>query len=232
MGSAPVSAPAGPQEGKNLNYERLYSYRFRDIDQDARIAVWREIGPHVHGLMGEPRRVLDPAAGRGEFIGAIPAEETWAVDEVSYPEAAHKPDTTVITSPIMDAELPDAHFDGVFVSNFLEHLPDQDGIAAFLEKMNRAMERGGRIAIMGPNYRYCADQYWDCADHYVALTHIAISEHLYAAGFDPDRIIPRYLPYSFRGILPPSPQLTRLYLRATPAWRLLGKQFLVIGRKE
>ncbi len=215
-----------------MNYERLYSYRFRDIDQDGRAAVWREIAPHVHGLMGSPQKVLDPAAGRGEFIGSVPAKETWAVDEVSYPEAAHKDDTKVVISPIMDAELPTRHFDGVFVSNFLEHLPDQEAIAAFLEKMNQTMEPGGRIAIMGPNYRYCAKEYWDCADHYVALTHIAIGEHLYAAGFEPERIVPRYLPYSFRGILPPSPALTRLYLRMSPAWRLLGKQFLVIGRKQ
>jgi hypothetical protein len=215
-----------------LNYERLYSYRFRDIDQDARVAVWKEIGPHVHGVMGKPRKVLDPAAGRGEFIGAVPAEETWAVDEVSYPEAAHKADTKVIVSPIMDAELPEGHFDGVYVSNFLEHLFTQEAISQFLEKMHRSMEAGGRIAIMGPNYRYCAKEYWDCADHYVALTHMAIAEHLYAAGFEPTRVIPRYLPYSFRGILPPSPQLTRLYLKTPLAWRLLGKQFLVVGTKQ
>lgn len=215
-----------------MNYERLYSYRFRDIDQDARVAVWKEIGPHVHGVMGKPRKVLDPAAGRGEFIGAVPAEETWAVDEVSYPEAAHKADTKVIVSPIMDAELPEGHFDGVYVSNFLEHLFTQEAISQFLEKMHRSMEAGGRIAIMGPNYRYCAKEYWDCADHYVALTHMAIAEHLYAAGFEPTRVIPRYLPYSFRGILPPSPQLTRLYLKTPLAWRLLGKQFLVVGTKQ
>jgi hypothetical protein len=214
-----------------MNYERLYHYRFREIDQDGRVAVWREISPHVHGLMGGPRKLLDPAAGRGEFIGASPAEETWAVDEVSYPEAEYKADTKVVVAPIMEAELPQDHFDGVYVSNFLEHLPDQEAIAVFLEKMRATMERGGRIAIMGPNYRYCAKEYWDCADHYVALTHVAIGEHLYAAGFEPERIIPRYLPYSFRGILPPSPALTRLYLRTPPAWRLLGKQFLVIGRK-
>jgi SAM-dependent methyltransferase len=214
-----------------VNYERLYSYRFRDIDQNARLAVWREIGPHVHGLMGSPEKVLDPAAGRGEFIGSVPAAETWAVDEVAYPEADHKPDTKVIVAPIMDAELPAGHFDGVYVSNFLEHLHDQEAIAAFLEKMHAAMAGGGRIAIMGPNYRYCAKEYWDCADHYVALTHVAIAEHLYAAGFEPERVIPRYLPYSFRGILPPSRTLTRLYLKTPPAWRLLGKQFLAIGRK-
>lgn len=215
-----------------MNYERLYHYRFRDIDQDGRVAVWREISPHVHELMGRPRKLLDPAAGRGEFIGASPAEETWAVDEVSYPEAEYKRDTEVVVAPIMDADLPRDHFDGVYVSNFLEHLPDQEAISAFLEKMRDLMEPGGRIAIMGPNYRYCAKEYWDCADHYVALTHVAIAEHLYAAGFEPERIVPRYLPYSFRGILPPSPALTRLYLRAPLAWRLLGKQFLAIGRKD
>jgi SAM-dependent methyltransferase len=131
----------------------------------------------------------------------------------------------------MEVELPAEHFDGVFVSNFLEHLHDQEAIAVFLEKMREAMTTGGRIAIMGPNYRYCSDEYWDCADHYVALTHVAIAEHLYAAGFEPERIFPRYLPYSFRGILPPSTALTRMYLRFRPAWKLLGKQFLVIGRR-
>lgn len=215
-----------------MNYDRLYSYRFRDIDQDARAAVWNEIAPHVHKLMGKPQTVLDPAAGRGEFIGAVPARETWAVDAVAYTEAAHKPDTHVIVAPIMESELPPAHFDGVFVSNFLEHLVDQGAIAAFLEKMHGAMQEGGRIAIMGPNFRYCADEYWDCADHYVALTHVGAGEHLYAAGFEPQRIIPRYLPYSFRGILPPSPTLTMAYLRMPLAWRLLGKQFLVIGAKS
>lgn len=214
-----------------MNYERLYHYRFRDIDQQGRQAVWGEIAPHVHGVMGGPQKVLDPAAGRGEFIGAVPAKETWAVDEVAYPEAAHRPDTKVIVSSIMDADLPQGHFDGVYVSNFLEHLHNQEAIAAFLEKMHGVMEQGGRIAIMGPNYRYCSDEYWDCADHYVALTHMAIGEHLYAAGFEPTRVIPRYLPYSFRGILPPSPALTRTYLKMPLAWKLLGKQFLVIGTK-
>ncbi len=215
-----------------MNFERLYAYRFRDIDQAGRLAVWGEIAPHVHEVMGRPQKVLDPAAGRGEFIGSVPARETWAVDAVAYDEAAYKADTKVVTASIMDAELPTAHFDGVFVSNFLEHLYDQEQIALFLEKVRDAMEAGGRIAIMGPNYRYCAGEYWDCADHYVALTHVAIGEHLYAAGFEPTRIIPRYLPYSFRGILPPSPTLTRLYLKAPVAWRLLGKQFLVIGEKR
>lgn len=213
-----------------MNFERLYSYRFRDIDQDKRAAVWGEIAPHIHGLMGSPSVILDPAAGRGEFVQAAPAEEAWAVDAVAYPEATYKPTTTIVTSRIMDADLPTGHFDGVFISNFLEHLPDQEAIAELLERLRETMKPGGRIAILGPNYRYCSGEYWDFADHYVALTHLAIAEHLYAAGFEPQTVIPRYLPYSFRSGLPPSPALTRMYLGFRPAWRLLGKQFLVIAK--
>jgi hypothetical protein len=214
-----------------MNFERLYNHRFQDIDQNGRVAVWKEISPHVHGIMGKPQKVLDPAAGRGEFIGAVDARETWAVDAVAYEQAHYKPDTKVITSMIMDAELPADHFDGIFISNFLEHLYDQEAIAAFLEKMYGTMESGGRIAILGPNYRYCAKEYWDYADHYIPLTHRAVDEHLYAAGFEIARTIPRYLPYSFRSALPASPKLTAAYLRMPLAWKLLGKQFLVIGRK-
>jgi 2-polyprenyl-3-methyl-5-hydroxy-6-metoxy-1,4-benzoquinol methylase len=213
-----------------MDYERLYAYRFRNVDQQSRLSVWRAIAPHVYRLMGSPDVVLDPAAGRGEFIGSIPARERWAVDEVAYQEAEQTAGVNVVTSRIMDAELPSAHFDGVFASNFLEHLFTQEAVYEFLVRMRDVMAPGGRIAIMGPNIRYCAKDYWDMADHYVPLTHLAVAEHLAAAGFEPEKIVPRYLPYSFNGILPPSPALTRAYLRLPLAWKLLGKQFLVIGR--
>ena len=141
------------------------------------------------------------------------------------------PGTRFVVGDATSVELPEAHFDGVFVSNFLEHLPTPDAVASFLEHMRDCMSPGGRIGIMGPNYRHCADVYWDCADHYLALTDVTIEEHLYAAGLTPRRTIGRFLPYSFRGRLPPSPRLTEAYLRMPPLWRLLGKQFLVIGER-
>lgn len=214
-----------------MNYERLYRYRFRDTDQQARTAVWREIAPFVHKQLGAPERVLDPAAGRGEFINAVPARERWAVDQVAYAEGTYEPGVRLVVSDIFDAELPNGHFGGVFVSNFLEHLLTQEAVATFLERMHAAMAPGGRIAIMGPNFRHCAKEYFDMADHTLIFTHRAIAEHLYAAGFEPERVEARFLPYSFTGRLPPSPLLTRAYLRTPAAWRLLGKQFLVIGRR-
>lgn len=214
-----------------MNYQRLYEYRFRDVDQRARAAVWREIAVSIHQHLGGPRTVLDPAAGRGEFINAVPATERWAVDQVAYAEGTYDPAVRSIVSDVFEAELPEDHFEGIFVSNFLEHLTTQEAVATFLERMRAATAPGGRIAIMGPNFRYCADEYFDMADHTLIFTHRAIAEHLYAAGYQPERIEPRFLPYSFTGRLPPSPALTRLYLRTPAAWRVLGKQFLVIGRR-
>jgi SAM-dependent methyltransferase len=226
---SPVSSAVGTQAG-DINYERMYEYRFRDVDQAGRQAVWGEIARYVHTRMGCPERVLDPAAGRGEFISAVPARERWGVDLVKQAdlEAAG---VRMMISDIMDAELPTGYFDGVFVSNFLEHLPDQNAVAALLGRLRGAMTPGGRIAIIGPNFRYCAKEYFDCADHTVILSHIAAAEHLHAAGFEVAVVIPRFLPYSFRGVLPPSPRLTSAYLRTPALWRLLGKQFFLIGRK-
>lgn len=215
-----------------MNYQRLYEYRFRNVDQGARAEIWNVIAQDIGGRLGNPRRVLDPAAGRGEFINAVAAEERWAVDQVSYAEGTYDPAVRAVVSDIFDAELPADHFDGIFVSNFLEHLLSQEATATFLEKMHGVTAPGGRIAILGPNFRYCSSQYFDMADHTLVYTHRAIAEHLYTAGYEPETIIPQFLPYSFTGRLPASPALTRLYLKSPMAWRLLGKQFLVIGRRN
>jgi SAM-dependent methyltransferase len=214
-----------------INYQRLYEYRFADVDQGARESVWNEIAAYVYGALGRPECVLDPAAGRCEFVSAVPARERWAVDEVAYPEAIADAGLTTVTADIMAADLPYEHFDGIFVSNFLEHLPDQQTIGSFLRRMHEVTRPGGRIAVLGPNFRYCARNYFDCADHNVALSHLAVAEHLHAAGFHVTRVTPRFLPYSFRGTLPASARLTRAYLHVPLAWRLFGRQFFVVAEK-
>jgi SAM-dependent methyltransferase len=214
-----------------VNHQRLYEYRFRDVDQQARAAVWREIGPFVHRRLGLPQRVLDPAAGRCEFLNAVDARERWGVDLVDYEERWADPGVKLLVGDVMEVDLPEDYFEGVWVSNFLEHLPDQEAVAAFLERMWSRMAPGGRIAIMGPNFRFCAKEYFDCADHTLILTHVGAAEHLYAAGYEIESVAPRFLPYSFRGRLPASAGLTRRYLATPAAWRVLGKQFLLVARR-
>jgi len=58
-----------------MDYERLYEYRFRGVAREARSRVWGEIAPYLYERMGRPACVLEPGAGYGEFIEAIPAAE-------------------------------------------------------------------------------------------------------------------------------------------------------------
>lgn len=184
-----------------IDYMRLYEFRHRNADQSARQAVWKVIASDIYERMGRPEVVLDPAAGRCEFINAVPARERWIVDRL---DQSQDRDASVkaIIADVLDADLPAEHFDGVFVSNFLEHLPNHEAIAEFLTQMRGTMRSGGRIAIMGPNFKYCYREYFDCADHVVALSHVSVEEHAYAAGFKIECVKARYLPYSFRGCFP------------------------------
>ena len=213
-----------------IDYRRLYEFRFQQVAQGARQGVWNEIAGWLHRALGRPERVLDPAAGRGEFISSVPATERWAVDLVDHDSEEWHPEVKRIVGDIRSVDLPDAYFDGILVSNLLEHFASQEEVAAFLARMLRCLQPGGRIAALGPNFRYCMRAYFDCADHTIALTHVSVAEHLYAAGFEVERVIPRFLPYSFRGRMPRSPWLVRAYLRFPIAWRLMGRQFLLIGR--
>lgn len=213
-----------------IDYERLYEYRLRGVDQPRRQAVWNEIAADVYRRMGSPASVLDPGAGRCEFINAVPAPERWAVDTMDLSEF-RDPQVKAVTGDLLDARLPESRFDGIFVSNLLEHLTAQEAIGTAMARLREWMAPGGTLAVLGPNFRYCAKEYFDCADHTLALTHVAVTEHMHAAGFDVHTVIPRFLPYSFRGLLPPSPLLTRVYLRVPALWRVLGKQFLVLGTK-
>jgi SAM-dependent methyltransferase len=229
-GEPPGSAdPAAPDPSGGLDYARLYEYRFKDVDQDARQRVWNEIARYLWERMGRPQRVLDPAGGRGEFVNAVPAPERWLIDVVDYAERRTDPGVRIVIGDLFEIDLPSSYFDAVFASNLLEHFRSPEDVARFLERMRATLAPGGVLALMGPNYKYCADEYFDCADHLLALTHVSVQEHLFAAGYRVQQVVPRFLPYSFRSRLPASPALTRLYLRAPALWRLQGKQFLILA---
>ena len=73
----------------------------------------------------------------------MPACDRWGVDLVRQGDV-ESAGVKMIIGDIMDVELPGKYFDGVFVSNFIEHLPDQDSVGTVLAKLRDAMRPGGR----------------------------------------------------------------------------------------
>ncbi len=215
-----------------MNYERIYRYRFQHVDQQKKLLTWGILAQFLYNKLGSPEKILDPAAGLCEFINAVPAKEKWAIDlNDEFISQYIQPDVKKIIGSNLEVEIPQNYFDAVFVSNFLEHLHSQEEVASFLEKMYQSIRPGGRIAIMGPNFKYVAKQYFDFADHTVILSELGVAEHLYGAGFNKIDITPRFLPLSFRGGLPVNKFLIKTYLQMPLAWRFIGKQFLLIAEK-
>lgn len=215
-----------------MNYERIYKYRFQDVNQEKKRITWSSISEFIYQKLGKPDRILDPASGLCEFINSVPSKEKWAVDlNEAFINAHAAEDVKKVVGNSLEVELPQNYFDGVFVSNFLEHLHSQEEVALFLERMHSFLKPGGRIAIIGPNFKYTSRQYFDFADHTVILSELGVSEHLYGAGFNKITTVPKFLPLSFRGNLPVNKFLVETYLKVPLFWKILGKQFLVIAEK-
>ena len=123
------------------------------------------------------------------------------------------------------------YYDLIFVSNFLEHLENSEVAFVLIEKLKNALSSDGKLIIMGPNFKYCVKEYFDCSDHKLILTEVSLSEILFSAGFNKIKIWPKFLPYSFRGKLPVNRLLVRIYLNLPFVWKIFGKQFLVIATK-
>ncbi len=198
-----------------------------------RNAIWQRL---INGFFGRfipaQARVLDLGAGWGEFIRNIAAEHRYAMDlNPDMPNRVGSGVTPLLQDCSATWQLPDSSLDLVFTSNFFEHLPSKDALKRTLAQARRCLKPGGRLICLGPNIRFLNGAYWDFWDHYLPLTDRALAEGLELAGFEIERIEPRFLPYSMsQGFLPP-PAILSLYLRVPVLWRIFGKQFLVIARK-
>ena len=168
-----------------MNFQRIYEYRFKDVDMSKKNLVWREVAEFVSGLTDQPQTVLDPAGGMCEFINNISAKEKWTIDlnEEFVKKYAEK-SIKIIVGENLSVDLPENYFDLIFVSNFLEHLHSQEKVAEFLAKMFASVKPGGFVVVMGPNFKYAWKEYFDFADHTVCLSELGAAEHIVGAGFE------------------------------------------------
>lgn len=207
-----------------LRFEALGPYRDR---------VWKILTrDFFQRYVNHGSTVLDLGSGWGEFIRNIKAERKYAMDL--------NPDSAARVGPgvqflFQDASLewgiPPNSLDLVFTSNFFEHLPTKETLRLTLLQAMKSLKPGGKLICLGPNIRFLPDVYWDFWDHYLPLSDRSMSEVLSMTGFTVETSIPRFLPYSMsQGFNPPA-GLVAAYLRLPILWPILGRQFLMVGRK-
>jgi SAM-dependent methyltransferase len=180
----------------------------------------------------EDATVLDLGCGWGEFINHVRARKRLGMD--LNPDSARHLDSTV-TFLHQDCSirwpLPDDSLDVVFTSNFLEHLPEKRLLRDTIAEVYRCTRPGGRLVCVGPNVKRIPGAYWDFWDHYLPLTELSLTEALELEGFAVEECRGRFLPYTMSAGWKPPLWSVAIYLKLPVLWPLLGKQFLVVGRK-
>ena len=217
----------------NEHLDVLYRRRF-ESEQAARHEVWRVlVDVWFRRYLVDVESVLDLGAGWGHFVNQVDVPRRYAID--LNPDAPQRLDAgveLVATDAVEEWPVADDSLDLVFSSNFLEHLPGREAVSTVLDHAYRCLRPGGRIVLLGPNIRYMAGAYWDFFDHVVPLSERSLAEALAVSGFRVDEVIGRFLPATMAGRRVPPSFVIEAYLRLRPAWRLLGKQFLVVASKD
>jgi len=198
-----------------------------------RESVWRILVADCFQRYVDPDGVvLDLGSGWGEFIRNVRAARRVAMDlNPEMPGRVGPGVEAILHDCSQPWPLADDSLDTVFTSNFFEHLPDKDALRRTVREACRCLKPGGRLVCMGPNIDVVQGAYWHFWDHFLPLTDASLGELLGLTGFAVERSVRRFLPYTMSQGFRPPPFLVRLYLRCPPAWRVLGKQFLVVARK-
>jgi SAM-dependent methyltransferase len=211
---------------------KIYAARF-DRSRIYRNKVWQVLTKHFfQHFVPENGAVLDLGCGYGEFINNIRAKKKHAIDLNPDAQKFLAEDVSLHLQLADDPwNLPNESLDVVFTSNFFEHLRTKEQLAAIFQQTLRCLKPGGRIICLGPNIAALKGNYWDFWDHFLPLTDKSLSEGLEVNGFQVERSIEKFLPYTLLGG-PCYPLIfVRIYIQLPLAWKIFGKQFLVLGQK-
>jgi SAM-dependent methyltransferase len=223
--------------GKELE---IYTTRFTPAQEKVRDETWEVLVEDFFSKYVKPTDcVLDIGAGDGLFIKKIKARKRIAVDLSSHVNLLTKFGIEVHEIPATEmsdklSEQPDV----IFMSNFLEHLPDKKILMEVFSECFKVLRPGGKIMILQPNIRYAGVKYWDYVDHHIALTEFSLVEGLTVNGFKISKVIPQFLPYTAKsglgtiGSILPTRLLIKAYLNLPILWKIFGAQTFVIAQKN
>jgi SAM-dependent methyltransferase len=235
---APVTKQQIGSEGTGKENE-IYALRFNETEDRTRTETWKVLCKQFFQKFIRPSDVVvDLGAGDGLFSRNIKAGSIYAVDISEHVRDLEQYGIQTVVAPATAfSSKVGQPADVVFMSNFLEHLPDKSILLKVLEECRSALKPGGRVIILQPNVRYVGDAYWDYIDHHIAITEHSLVEALEVTGFHVEKLIPRFLPYTARSKIGwlaslSASKLVSMYLKLPFLWRILGQQTFVVASRR
>jgi hypothetical protein len=191
--------------------------------------VWKAICEYLQHFIPADAVVLEVGAGYCDFINQIKAAKKYALDVSPDVAGFCAPDVQFVLGKAGTAiELPSRSLDVVVASNLLEHLsPEQ--CSDLFDRLDYLLKERGKVILIQPNYFYSYRQYWDDFTHVRAFTHVSLTDFLLSRGYKILRAEKKFIPFSFKSVLPKSYWMTKLYLLSF--WRPLAKQMLIVAQR-
>ena len=215
--------------------KKLYANRFDARQMQAKRVLWKVlIDEFLQNYVPTQSAILDIGGGYCEFINQIKAGEKCLIDLNPDSKLFANSDVKVLNIDVLnlgDRPAFTEEFDRIFISNFFEHLRNKEELIQIISFCFEALNPGGSLLIIQPNFKYSYKEYYDFIDHQLPITHLSLQELLQTVGFEIDLMIPKFLPFSTKG-RPASPLLLKIYLKLPFLWRFLGGQMFVKASKS
>ena len=212
----------------STDHEKYFETRF--AEDARRVAMWRHLTRYLSAYVPPDATVLELGAGYCYFINGVSARRRVAVDLSETVRRMAGPGVEAVVGDALEAlrTMPDAQFDFVFASNFLEHF-EWPVLDAMARELSRVLRPGGRFAVVQPNFRLQPGRYFDDYTHRAIFTDVSLADWMASHGFRIVTVVPRFLPLTVKSRLGGLSFLMPLSLRLP--WRPLAGQMFVVAER-
>jgi len=212
---------------------QIYKLRFSKHKQ-YRNAIWKILVKNFFSKWIQmDSSVLDLGCGYGEFINNVEGCRKHAMDLNPDSKKFLNEDIMFLEQDCAKPwQIEPESIDLVFTSNFFEHLPNKQALSETISHVKIALKLGGRLIALGPNISALNGCYWNFWDHHLPLSDQSLGELFEIHGLTLEYSIPRFLPYNIVRTKKKPLLLLNIYLRIPLLWHFLGKQFLLVVKKE
>ena len=217
-----------------MGTDKYYASGQYDPDPRREIA-WREIIRFLKPYIPIDSTVVDLGAGYCDFINQVKAGKKYAVDyspDLSNFAADDVEKVNTLASDLSAIET--NSIDVVHSSNLFEHFTDEE-LVKTINEVKRILKKGGKLILMGPNFRLQPGRYFDDHTHKKIFTDSSLESFLIENNFKIILKMPRFLPMEMKNspsILPQFllPLIIRAYIHS-PIKPFAG-QMLLVGEKQ